>query len=324
MAENGELLGEYEKRKHLYDRFGIGVSESIKYLLQEKKISFLDIASRTKSWESFSEKIDRKEYKSPFSDMEDFCGVRVICYYPTDVDKICELIAKEFDVLTREDTAKRLSPNEFGYRSTHLIINMKSEWLHVPAHRAFGGLKAELQVRTVLMHAWAEIQHKLAYKSREEVPAQFQRRLFQLSAKFEEGDGQFEQLRNDLEQYRGEVRRQAGEAESSQEPLNLDILHDLLRRRFPDRRELKNLERTLLPQILECNFTYGDLKKALEVPESLIIEVEKRTGVRFASVGAMRIALSVTFDSYYEKFRVDAPFWNESVDLARKIKLEHT
>ena len=80
------------------------------------------------------------------------------------------------------------------------------------------------------MHAWAEIQHKLAYKSGDQVPEAFQRMLFRLSAKFEEADEQLEHIRNGLSSYRSEVRLTAGLGFASLrgQSLNLDTLTILL------------------------------------------------------------------------------------------------
>jgi hypothetical protein len=56
-------------------------------------------------------------------------------------------------------------------------------------------LKAEIQIRTVLQHAWAAISHKLQYKREDDVPAPLRRKLFRLSALFELADDEFISLR---------------------------------------------------------------------------------------------------------------------------------
>jgi hypothetical protein len=57
-------------------------------------------------------------------------------------------------------------------------------------------LRAEIQVRTALQHAWSAVNHKLDYKSPTEVPRELRRRLFRLSALFELADEQFSELRD--------------------------------------------------------------------------------------------------------------------------------
>lgn len=60
----------------------------------------------------------------------------------------------------------------------------------------YAGLRAEIQVRTALQHAWSAVNHKLDYKSPTEVPRELRRRLFRLSALFELADEQFSELRD--------------------------------------------------------------------------------------------------------------------------------
>ena len=69
-----------------------------------------------------------------------------------------------------EDVSQRLRPTEFGYRSVHYIVSGRSAEARTPASRSpcpeeILGLKAEIQVRTLLEHAWADIGHEMTYKT---------------------------------------------------------------------------------------------------------------------------------------------------------------
>jgi putative GTP pyrophosphokinase len=66
----------------------------------------------------------------------------------------------------------------------------------LPEWSAYQGMRAELQVRTVLQHAWAAIDHKLAYKRESDVPKGLLRQLSRVSALLEVGDEQFEAVRS--------------------------------------------------------------------------------------------------------------------------------
>lgn len=101
--------------------------------------------------------------------------------------------------MNSEDKVDNLEPDKFGYRSHHFVVTLRHEWLNVPNYRGLEGIKAEIQVRTILMHAWADISHKLSYKKKEHIPELFQRNLFQLSALFEIADDRFEMLRAERE-----------------------------------------------------------------------------------------------------------------------------
>lgn len=90
------------------------------------------------------------------------------------------------------------------------------------------------------MHAWAEIEHKLNYKSDAQVPDKFQRKLFRLSAKFEEADEQFEELRVDIKKYRDNLTENITISNSFnlKQDFNIDTFKAFIQYKFPD--DIKN------------------------------------------------------------------------------------
>jgi putative GTP pyrophosphokinase len=225
-----EIEIEYNRKRPLFERTIENFQQAIVIFLKEKEIPFLDVSGRIKDLSSFFEKIDRKQYSNPFNDNEDFCGIRVIVYYPNDIEEVQKIIDKEFDLQNSIDKAEELEVNEFGYRSKHSIVKIKKEWLSAPNYRGMEDIKVEIQVRTILMHAWAEIEHKLAYKSKQQIPRELQRQLFRLSAKFEESDEQFQSLKEGIEKYRQEIKENVKDKHQSKKDikLNLDSLSALL------------------------------------------------------------------------------------------------
>ena len=295
---------EYKEKAILYERLGKNIVDAMQTFLDEVGIPYLDITTRIKDIESAIEKIQRKSYVTGFENIEDWCGIRIICYYPGDIDKICNILRKEFTITTEENTATRLSPHEFGYRSTHFILTIKKQWLEAPNYRKLKTLKAEIQVRTVLMHAWAEIEHKLAYKSAEQVPNEFQRRLYRLSAKFEEADEQFEDLRLGLTKYRESLETEAKEDIGilKEKELNLDTLQIFLDKSYPDRKRDLGRSAGLLKELSSFNFTMTDLIDAVNTQRPILKQTEAAgSSVSWAQVGAMRNALELSNDDYYKK-----------------------
>ncbi|MRX67378.1 ppGpp synthetase catalytic domain-containing protein (RelA/SpoT-type nucleotidyltranferase) [Flavobacterium resistens] len=219
-----------------YSRLGKNLEEAVLSFLEEEKIPFLNIYHRVKEFNSFDEKIKRKHYKNPFDEIEDICGLRIICYYASDIIKIENIIDREFHVLESEDKSNSLGLKEFAYRSVHKIVKIKNNWTATPNYRGLEDLKVEIQIRTILMHAWAEVEHKLNYKNDDQVPVNFQRKLFRLSAKFEEADEQFEELRNGISDYRKTIVANAkieNKFDINQD-FNLDSLLAFLNFHFPD------------------------------------------------------------------------------------------
>jgi putative GTP pyrophosphokinase len=230
MQKKNTIIEEYFKKIHQYQQLGEQVTQALKTILQQEKISILTIKNRTKSLENFLEKIHRKNYSHPFEQMEDICGVRIICYFPSEIENIEKIISKEFEIIDIVNKDNRNTPTQFGYRSQHYILKIKKEWFKTPHFRGLENLKFELQVRTVLMHAWAEIEHKLAYKKFEHMPIQFRRKFSLLSAKLEEADEQFEELMKRIQEYKKEFN----ENKKQEKNINLDNLVYLWNKKYPD------------------------------------------------------------------------------------------
>ena len=201
-----EISSEYEKRLPLFKRCIDNLVQALEIFLQENNILYLSVTGRIKEFDSFIEKINRKKYSDPFQQNEDFCGIRIIVYYQRDIQKIQEIIDREFDILEATVKSEQLAVNEFGYRSNHSIVKINDGWLAAPNYRGLREIKIEIQIRTILMHTWAEVEHKLAYKNKDQVPKELQRQLSILSAKFEESDDQFQKLKDDIEQYRDDIK----------------------------------------------------------------------------------------------------------------------
>lgn len=165
---------------------------------------------RPKSIASFAEKIQRKraKYRDPVNELTDLCGGRVITNTPDEVLAVCGFIEQYFDIDWENtiDVSQRLKASEFGYRSVHYIVKFKpgmfpTEDVDVEIPEKILGLKAEIQVRTILEHAWADYNHRLFYKSPFRVPAQWQREVAGLAAMLETVDKAFARIADGLATY---------------------------------------------------------------------------------------------------------------------------
>jgi ppGpp synthetase/RelA/SpoT-type nucleotidyltranferase len=163
------------------------------------------VQARAKKIESFSEKIIRKDkYKNPLLDMTDLCGARTIVHFESQVVEISKFIRENFEVdeANSIDVKTRLNVGEFGYRSVHYIVTpVKDEILGIPIPKAIQDLKAEIQIRTFNEHVWADILHDRIYKTRINVPKQWQRESARLAALLEEVDNSFVKISETLDQY---------------------------------------------------------------------------------------------------------------------------
>ena len=193
-----------------YRLFATRVQDLLTSFLKSEGIQPHSITSREKTSASVREKILRegKSYVNPLEDMTDLAGVRVITYFPTDVDRVVPIIEKEF-VVDHEnsiDKRKTTDPSVFGYASVHLIVSLSPERLHLAEYAVFTGLKCEIQVRTILQHAWAEIEHDIVYKSSQDIPFELRRKFASLAGLLEVADREFEVLRQDQTRIRDQIR----------------------------------------------------------------------------------------------------------------------
>lgn len=308
-----ELKTEFENKIVEYESLGKNVVESLRILLNSNKIKNLSIYFRVKDVDSFLEKIERKSYEKPFQETEDICGIRVICYYQKDITRIEEIIKKEFTIHESFNKESDLDYNQFGYRSHHLIASVKKDWEKTPNFRGLSELKFELQVRTVLMHAWAEIEHNLAYKSELQTPKQFRRKLHRISAKLEEADEQFEELKKESEEYQKQLLDEAKKnklVSDKNTELNIDSLQAFMDSNFPKR--IQGIEATgkLLNQMVEYDITLKDLKEAWEKikPKFKAIEKEYFTvfstkNSKWAQAGIARFILDLTNENYRQRLK---------------------
>ncbi|RWS44108.1 hypothetical protein EKA14_10275 [Bacillus mycoides] len=294
---------EYEAHCEKYNNLGENLQNSLKILLKEANISFLDVNYRIKDYDSFLDKVKRKGYQNPLEDNEDFCGMRIICYYPSDIEKIAEVINKEFIVHHSEDKSDK-EIDRFGYRSYHFVASVKKDWLVVPSFRNLKGVKAEIQVRTILMHAWADIEHKLQYKKKEHIPKVIRRKFYQLSALFEFADEQFEILRDKKEEVYKKSLPKNSTGFDTKEEMNVDTLQAFLDLHCSDRIKSAQYTAELLDELLLWKISFDDLESMLNkfnTEEIDHIEREMRAGKdgKWAQVGLIRYLLDLTDDRYW-------------------------
>ncbi len=158
---------------------------------------------RPKSLSSYAEKIIRRNYNDPLIQMTDLCGARIIAPTLSEVDKICDFIKQSF-IIDKKSIDKRtiLKESEFGYLSMHYIVSPdQNSIMGVEIPDELIGRKAEIQVRTLLQHAWSDITHDRLYKTPINVPEQFERNAFQMAALLENADKNFNEVASAIDLY---------------------------------------------------------------------------------------------------------------------------
>jgi ppGpp synthetase/RelA/SpoT-type nucleotidyltranferase len=136
------------------------------------------VTYRAKNPQRLGEKLRKRNQDKPYTDAQgitddiiDLAGVRVALYFPTDQKEVDRIITNLFaparpskkfpDGLPK--SAKNYTKQFSGYHATHYLVRLKSDALGQDQQR-YTAARIEIQVASVLMHAWAEVEHDLSYK----------------------------------------------------------------------------------------------------------------------------------------------------------------
>ncbi|WP_079622273.1 GTP pyrophosphokinase [Mycobacteroides abscessus] len=131
------------------------------------------IVFRVKMPSSFVVKATKKDpdtgkdkYSHPFSELEDQVAGRVLTFFRSDIDVVRARLVGSLGPVEYEPKEPK-DADEFGYESDHFVFVIPEH--HKPeGWHDFADMPTtfELQLRTLFMHAWAEPQHDIGYKSR--------------------------------------------------------------------------------------------------------------------------------------------------------------
>jgi ppGpp synthetase/RelA/SpoT-type nucleotidyltranferase/8-oxo-dGTP pyrophosphatase MutT (NUDIX family) len=231
-ATDHPLVSKYRSERYLYERLARHVR---RFLVGEVKADFKAIAkwpllhdhkSRAKDIESLRNNLDTERYNPPpvgLADIKDLAGARLIFYFRRDLDQFWARLnleclfgkgahdsakqikksamhaAEETDKETRRAIPARYE--RFGYDSFHFTCEVEPGTKFYAAlstndKKLLKGRKCEVQLRTILQHAWAETEHDLRYKLspdiKSELPAEENRNWSVLAAAIEIADSMLE------------------------------------------------------------------------------------------------------------------------------------
>jgi len=220
----------FEEKKPIYEALTIKAESLIMEILNLNKISYHSVESRCKEIDSFKNKIE-KGIDYDYKEMQDLAGIRIIGYVNSDIELISKLIRDNFDVdLSRSiDKSAVLGIDKVGYKSVHFVVKFKKERCTLPEYKLFNNIFFEIQVRTILQHAWAEIEHDRNYKFSGILPKEINRRFKLLAGVLEVADNEFNQISREIDKYSEEVSRKTKKGD-----LNIPINSTSLMQYFKD------------------------------------------------------------------------------------------
>lgn len=207
MKKSEELISTavnwYIESKPLYEELSKKVESIIQNTSVDKKPPIHAIFNRTKEIESFAKKIENEKYTDPSKQITDLSAIRIIACVENDLYKISKFIESifEIDYDNSIDKSKTLGTDKVGYRSIHYVAKLPTTLTRLPEYKKFENLRFEIQIRTLLQHAWAEIEHDRNYKFSGKLPEDLTRRLKVLAGVLELADREFNQIANEVEKY---------------------------------------------------------------------------------------------------------------------------
>jgi ppGpp synthetase/RelA/SpoT-type nucleotidyltranferase len=164
------FMKQYSREYDFYQELSRLAASRMEDKLTEQGIKAI-VTYRPKKHERLHDKLNKRNEKKPYKsreeiikDIVDFAGVRVSLYFPSARNAVDDLVCKAFNVHKKKefpDSAHQPKPYKrfSGYWATHYRVTLKdgvtARYLDTPI---------EIQVASVLMLAWAEVEHDLVYK----------------------------------------------------------------------------------------------------------------------------------------------------------------
>lgn len=204
-AHAKNFLSDYLKVFNFYEELAQAKSRIVEEAINKRKVQVLSVQARAKRADSFERKAakpavndpESPKYTDPIKQITDLSAIRIITFFPRTIHEIDEILREEFEIIEYFDKSKDLHEDEkFGYQSVHYLVKLNNERSKLSEYQRFSDAITEVQVRTVLQHAWAEIEHDIQYKSSIVIPKDIKRRFMSLAGLLEIADREFQAIQD--------------------------------------------------------------------------------------------------------------------------------
>lgn len=207
---------EFEACRGLLEHHARALASKLEHLVAQRSLATQFVSYRVKSVESLRRKLARpdKSYASLWQ-VTDLVGLRIGTYFEDTLEALARAIEETFEVdfANSTDKARFTDHGRFGYRSLHYVCALRDG--------PNPDFRFEIQLRTVLQHAWAEVEHDLGYHSGDAVPDGIRRRFSRIASLLEIADQEFVSIRADLQRHQNAVRESLATGAAG---LNLDVV----------------------------------------------------------------------------------------------------
>ena len=201
------ILEDYRKQRDDFIKLGDIVHTMLSDIAKDLGLTVLAVEHRVKEENSLAGKLERKgDGYNTIEDITDILGCRVVCFLSDEIDMIGQRVEESF-VIDRENSSDKralIKEDAFGYLSLHYICSLPfgDKWPD-----EICGKKFEIQIRTILQHAWSAINHDIGYKSDFGVPREIKRQFARLAGLLELADDEFVRARDNMISYTEDIRQ---------------------------------------------------------------------------------------------------------------------
>ncbi|MEO5378506.1 MAG: RelA/SpoT domain-containing protein [Magnetococcus sp. DMHC-6] len=323
-----QYVNEYNAVIPKYKKF-CSVLENILKRLASHISSEILIQVRVKTLPSFAEKIIRKwpKYNNPLHQLTDLAGARIMTTDPKELRQVCDAIEEYFEVDLENswDVSRRYTASEFGYRSVHYIVSLSQKTLNyfniqdsasdyfVEPRRP---MVAEIQVRTLLEHAWSVFEHDRVYKGSLDKSSDrfsvWKRELAAQAAALESVDKTFERIGKELNFYQTH-----NDAYLSPEKINEEIdIATLVQKHDPDNINLALHIAKLATNLGKWDIAIHTLSPQLRLPDlDLMQKMDPRQVSMLVVLGQALCRRNLGSDHLYGRRYLDKALEEKPKDI---------
>ena len=224
------ILEDYRKQREDFIKLGDTVHTMLSDIVNDMGLTVLTVEHRVKTEKSLAGKLERNgDYYNTFEDITDILGCRVVCFLSDEIDRIGKKVEESFVIDWENSSDKRalIKEDVFGYLSLHYICSLPfgDKWPD-----EICGKKFEIQIRTILQHAWSAINHDIGYKSEFGVPRDIKRQFARLAGLLELADDEFVRARDNMVGYTEDIRKRIVTDDANDISINMISLNEYVLR----------------------------------------------------------------------------------------------
>ena len=283
-------MEDYRKQREDFVKLGDTVHEILSDIVNDMGLTVLTIEHRVKAERSLAGKLERSgDYYNTFDELTDILGCRVVCFMSDEIDKIGQKVEEAF-VIDRElssDKRALIQDDAFGYLSLHYICTLPfgDKWPD-----EICGKKFEIQIRTILQHAWSAIHHDIGYKSDFGVPRNIKRQFARLAGLLELADDEFVRARDNMTEYTEDIRQRIITDDADDITINMISLNEYVLRNKKMRSMIQEIAdiagaeiteidpESYIPQLAFLGITkLGDIEVLINENYDLAIKLAKKS-----------------------------------------------